>query len=81
MAEALFKNCRAEVCGQLLVYWTFVVSNYRFVYQVKLDLDFLSKMGTIEEEVNESVFWLEIIIENFLMRKDLKFKLVRWRNW
>jgi four helix bundle protein len=37
----------------------------------KSKADFIAKMGIVEEEADETAFWLEIIIESKLMKMDL----------
>jgi len=55
-------NDEARVLGkQFLRAGTSVGANYRAVCRAKSDADFISKMGTVVEEVDESVFWLELI--------------------
>ncbi len=72
LTEALPKNYKADIIGkQLLRCGTSVASNYRAACRAKSDLDFLSKMGIVEEEADESLFWLEMIIESSMMRREL----------
>lgn len=40
---------------------TSVGANYRAVCRAKSSADFISKMGTVVEEADESVFWLELL--------------------
>jgi four helix bundle protein len=42
---------------------TSVAANYRAVCRAKSDRDFISKMGTVLEEADETLFWLEMIEE------------------
>ena len=52
----------ARVPGkQVLRSATSVGANYRAVCRAKSDADFISKMGTVVEEADESVFWLELM--------------------
>jgi four helix bundle protein len=39
---------------------TSVGANYRAACRAKSTADFVSKLGTVEEESDESAFWLEI---------------------
>ena len=36
-------------------------ANYRAVCRAKSDADFISKMGTVVEEADESLLWLELL--------------------
>ena len=52
----------ARVLGkQVLRAGTSVAANYRAVCRAKSDADFISKMGTVVEEADESTFWLELM--------------------
>lgn len=50
---------------------TSVGANYRAACRAKSQPDFIAKMGIVEEEADESAFWMEIIIEAGLMKKEL----------
>jgi len=43
-------------------------------------LDFISKLSVVEEEADESAFWLEIIIECNLIKKELVEPLLKEAN-
>jgi four helix bundle protein len=49
---------------QIIRSGTSVASNYRAVCRAKSDKDFVSKMGTVIEEADETLFWLEMIEES-----------------
>jgi four helix bundle protein len=46
---------------QLIKSATSTASNYRASQRAKSKADFISKMGTVEEEADESLFWLECL--------------------
>jgi four helix bundle protein len=72
LVEALPENRTGDVVGkQLLRCGTSVAANYRAACRAKSTSDFIAKLGIVEEEGDESMFWLEIIIESALMRKEL----------
>ena len=48
---------------QLLRAATSVAANYRSACRARSRPDFLSKLGVVEEEADESLFWLEFIAE------------------
>ena len=50
---------------------TSVASNYRASLRARSDAEFISKLSTVIEEVDETAFWLEIIIESGMMDKKL----------
>jgi len=64
LVEALPRGRTADVIGrQLLRSGTSVGANYRAACRAKSPADFISKMGTVEEETDESLFWMELLIE------------------
>ena len=48
---------------QLIRSATSVAANYRAAQRAKSKADFISKLGTVEEEADESLFWLECLVE------------------
>jgi four helix bundle protein len=71
MVEGLPKNKTADVIGrQLLRSGTSVGANYRAACRAKSPADFISKMGTVEEETDESLFWMELLMEARLMSEE-----------
>jgi four helix bundle protein len=62
--EALPKDETCRVLGrQLLRSGTSVGANYRAVCRAKSSADFISKMGNVEEEADESGYWLEMLVD------------------
>jgi four helix bundle protein len=49
--------------GQLLRAGTSVGANYRAACRSRSTADFLSRMGIVEEECDESMYWMELLIE------------------
>ena len=48
---------------------TSVAANYRAACRAKSDKDFISKMETVVEEADETMFWLEMIQESEILGK------------
>lgn len=62
--ESLLKGRTADIMGrQLLRAGTSVGANYRAACRAKSHADFISKMGTVEEEANEAIYWMELLAE------------------
>ena len=60
--DSLPRGRAADVMGnQLLRAGTSVGANYRAACRAKSTADFLSKMGTVEEEADECIYWLEML--------------------
>ncbi len=57
--------------GQLLRAGTSVGSNYRAACRGRSRAEFVAKLGIVEEEADESAFWLELIIETALLKSSL----------
>src|SRR5438445_12281269 len=59
------------ICGQLFRAGTSVGSNYRAACRGRSKADFISKLGIVLEEADESVYWLELIVESNIMKPQL----------
>lgn len=78
LVESLPNNRTAEVIGrQLLRSGTSVGANYRAACRAKSKPDFISKMGTVEEEADESLYWMELLIEAGLVKPELLEPLMK----
>ena len=55
------------IASQLMRSGTSVAANYRAACRARSKPEFISKLGTVEEEADESAFWLELTIEAGLM--------------
>jgi len=71
LVEKLPKGRIADVLGrQLLAAGTSVGANYRAACRAKSSPDFISKMGIVEEEADESIYWMELLIDSGLIQKN-----------
>jgi four helix bundle protein len=43
-------------------------ANYRAVCRVKLNSDFINKLRIVEEECDESLFWMELLVDDHFIR-------------
>jgi four helix bundle protein len=69
LCSALPNNWVARTLGtQLLRSGTSVGANYRAVCRAKSTADFINKLRIVEEETDESVFWMELLVENGLVK-------------
>ena len=57
------------IASQLVRAGTAVAANYRASCRARSKAEFIAKVGTVEEEADESAFWLELIIEGGLLRQ------------
>ena len=71
MAESLPKGRTSDVISrQLLRSGTSVAANYRAACRAKSPADFINKMAIVEEETDESIFWMELIVESGLVNEQ-----------
>ena len=71
MVESLPRRRAVDVIGgQLIRAGTSVGSNYRAACRAKSNADFISKMGTVEEELDESLYWLEVLRESKILTAE-----------
>jgi four helix bundle protein len=65
LVEALPKTKTGNVIGnQLLRSATSVGANYRAACRAKSRPDFIAKAGIVIEEADESLYWLELLVES-----------------
>src|SRR5439155_8090507 len=70
--ETLPKNQTGSVLGrQLLRCGTSVGANYRSAVRGKSRADFIAKMGIVEEECDEAIYWMEMLIQAGLVKRSL----------
>ena len=53
-----------RLADQLLRSGTSVAANYRSACRARSRADFVSKLGIVEEEADESTLWLELLMES-----------------
>ena len=58
------------ITRQLLRSATSVASNYRAVCRARSTPDFISKLGVVLEEADESLFWLELLVDAGIASPD-----------
>ena len=76
--ESLPKDPVSKVLGgQLIRAGTSVAANYRAACRAKSTADFISKLGNVEEEADESGFWLEMLVDAGKLKPLIAAPLVR----
>ena len=74
-AVATFRLCRPPMrdpetripAGQLVRASASVAANYRATCRAKSKRDFIAKLGTVIEESDESLFWLQYLVATTLL--------------
>lgn len=69
LADALPNTTSGRaIANQLVRSGTSVGSNYRAACRGRSKAEFTAKLGIVLEEIDESAYWLELIIEGKLMK-------------
>jgi len=70
LSQALPNTREAWVLGkQVLRSGTSVAANYRAACRARSKLEFISKIGIVVEEIDETIFWLELLVETGIVTK------------
>ena len=81
LVDALPNTRAAGVMGhQLLRCATSVGANYRAACRGRSQAEFVAKLGIVEEEADESIYWFELLIETGSMPEDRLRDLIREAN-
>jgi four helix bundle protein len=68
--QSLPRATEAQVIGkQLLRSGTSVAANYRAACRARSKAEFIAKIGIVLEEVDESVLWIEMLIDAEILKK------------
>ena len=69
LAECLPDTPTARVIrNQMIRCGSSVGANYRAACRAKSKPDFVSKMGTVEEEADETIYWMELLIDTGIVK-------------
>lgn len=72
LVKSLPNTKTANVIGnQLLRSGTSVGANYRVACRAKSNADFIHKLSIVEEETDESIYWMELLIEGKIIKENL----------
>ena len=78
LCSALPGDWIAQTLGkQLLRSGTSVGANYRAVCRAKSNSDFINKLRIVEEECDESLFWMELLVDNNPVKPSLLGNLMK----
>jgi four helix bundle protein len=68
LVDALPNTITGNVIGrQLLRSATSIGANYRAACRAKSEADMIAKLGVVEEESDETLYWLELLVEASLV--------------
>jgi four helix bundle protein len=81
LVDSLPTSRSADVIGkQLLRSATSVGANYRAACRARSAPEFQAKLGIVEEEADESVYWMELLVESGRIRPNLVRNLLDEAN-
>jgi four helix bundle protein len=81
LVESLPKTKTAEVIGrQLLRSATSIGANYRAACRGKSTADVLAKLAIVEEEADETAYWLELLVESRTVDENRVADLLKETN-
>ena len=71
LVDELPPTLKGRLIGQQLgAAGTSVGANYRSARRARSKNEFISKLGTVIEEADESAFWLELIVGSQILKRD-----------
>jgi len=71
LVGALPRNILGKAIGaQLIRSGTSVGANYRAACKARSKAEFIARLGIVEEETDESAYWMELIIEGNVMKAE-----------
>jgi four helix bundle protein len=68
------------IARQLFRSGTSVAANYRAACRSRSRAEFVAKIGIVVEEADESVFWLELLVESGMAKPDLVAPVAKEAN-
>ena len=75
------RSIEGQVIGkQLIRSATSVGANYRAACRSRSKAEFIAKLGIVEEEADETAYWLELIIEGGLLELKSVERMLREAN-
>jgi four helix bundle protein len=81
LVGSLQRTMEGRVIGkQLIRSGTSVGANYRSACKGRSKAEFAAKLGIVEEEADETAYWLELIVEGGLLEKNLVEPLLKEAN-
>lgn len=81
VVDALARNRTADVLGrQLIRSGTSIGANYRAACRGKSTADVIAQLRIVEEEADESVYWMELLVESGLVSAARPSELMQETN-
>ncbi|MGA2173264.1 MAG: four helix bundle protein [Sedimentisphaerales bacterium] len=81
LVETLKNSLAARIIGgQLVRAATSVGANYRAACRGRSKREFIAKLGIVEEEADESAYWLEMLVDAKLVAEAKVIRLIKEAN-
>jgi len=81
MSEVIPNRRAANVInGQILRSATSMAANYRSVGLARSKAEFIAKLGVVVEEADETVFWLEMLADSGIVKREKLRELLAEAN-
>jgi four helix bundle protein len=81
VVDALPRDLVSKTLGhQFLRAGTSVAANYRAAVRGRSPADFIAKMGIVEEECDESLLWMELLVDSGRIKASRLSDLMREGN-
>jgi len=78
LVEMLPKTSAAQIIGrQLLRSATSIGANYRAACRGKSKADVIAKLALVEEEADESLYWLDLLAESGIIKQEKLLSLAK----
>ena len=79
--RSLPRTEEARIVGkQMLRSGTSVAANYRAVCRARSKAEFIAKIGVVVEEADETVLWLELLVDTDIVRQSRMASLLAEAN-
>ena len=65
------------IANQLIRCGTSVGANYRAACRARSPAEFIARMGVVEEECDECLYWMELLIESSIIEQKLLADLMQ----
>ena len=79
--RSLPKTEEARIIGkQVLRSGTSIAANYRAVCRARSKAEFIAKIGIVVEEADETVLWLELLVETDIVKESRMASLLKESN-
>ena len=81
MFAALPRTTQAQVLGkQVLRAGTSVAANFREASRARTNAEFVAKLGVVQQELDETLLWLELLIDSGIVKEKLLAALIQEAN-